>query len=441
GAVAGNAASVTVQAVDVADAPMAFTGTIHFTSNDPNATLPADYTFADADHGGHAFAATFRRAGTASITATDIASPLTGTAQLQIAPAATSALTINVPSPVRSGTATTIVVTAHDAFGNVTPEYRGTVQFARSDANDTYPPSYAFTAADAGTKTFLATLRRAGTRSVGVFDVAVVSRNAFAKVIVTSPLVVGDINNDGKSDLFWRDSSTGANSMWLMDGASTLVAVSLPTFTNLDYRIDAVADFDGDAQPDLLWRNYTNGATALWLLNGASIKAVVNLPGLQNLDYHIAGAADFDGNGDPDLIWRNRATGATALWIMNGTSFSSIVNLPGLQNLDYHIAGAADFNGDGSVDIVWRNAVTGANALWLMNRTSFSSIVNLPNLPDAQAGIGAVGDYDGDGMADLVWRNPSTGANTIWKMNGTAFVSAIDLQALTNPSVELVGAK
>ncbi len=50
-----------------------YTGTIHFTSSDPTATLPADYPFVAGDAGAHTFpnGVVFHTAGMQSVTATD----------------------------------------------------------------------------------------------------------------------------------------------------------------------------------------------------------------------------------------------------------------------------------------------------------------------------------------------------------------------------------
>jgi N-acetylneuraminic acid mutarotase len=50
-----------------------YTATIHFTSTDPHAILPGDYTFTAADHGVHTFSATFKTGGTQSLRAADTA--------------------------------------------------------------------------------------------------------------------------------------------------------------------------------------------------------------------------------------------------------------------------------------------------------------------------------------------------------------------------------
>ncbi|HEX3313754.1 MAG TPA: peroxidase family protein [Gemmataceae bacterium] len=49
-----------------------YTGTVHLTSSDGAAKLPADYTFKAADHGVHLFSVTFSTAGDDTLTATDV---------------------------------------------------------------------------------------------------------------------------------------------------------------------------------------------------------------------------------------------------------------------------------------------------------------------------------------------------------------------------------
>ena len=57
-----------------------YRGTLHFTSSDAKAALPHDYTFTAADNGVHRFSATFKTAGTQSLSATDTkTSTITGT--------------------------------------------------------------------------------------------------------------------------------------------------------------------------------------------------------------------------------------------------------------------------------------------------------------------------------------------------------------------------
>ncbi len=73
--------SLTVTVVDVyGNVVTGYTGTIHFTSTDSRAKLPANYTFTAADKGVHTFTGlVLRKKGTQNITLTDtLNSSLTG---------------------------------------------------------------------------------------------------------------------------------------------------------------------------------------------------------------------------------------------------------------------------------------------------------------------------------------------------------------------------
>jgi hypothetical protein len=70
----------TVTAQDASgDTVTNYSGTIHFTSSDTKAGLPANYTFVSGDSGTHTFNATLETAGSQSITATDtVTNTITG---------------------------------------------------------------------------------------------------------------------------------------------------------------------------------------------------------------------------------------------------------------------------------------------------------------------------------------------------------------------------
>ena len=77
----GTGFSFTITALDAFNnAATGYSGTVHVTSSDGQATLPADYTFVPADAGSHTFSATLRTLGAQSLTATDtVNSSVTGT--------------------------------------------------------------------------------------------------------------------------------------------------------------------------------------------------------------------------------------------------------------------------------------------------------------------------------------------------------------------------
>jgi len=162
--------TVTVQTDGTTDT--GYTGTVHFTSSDPQAALPADYAFTAANAGVNTFTATLKTAGTQAIAATDTANSfLTGSGTTTVTSAAASGLTSGgFPSPTTAGSAANVTVTALDPYGNIATGYTGTVHLTSSDAKAVLPADYTFTAADAGKHVVSATLKTAGTQSVSATD-------------------------------------------------------------------------------------------------------------------------------------------------------------------------------------------------------------------------------------------------------------------------------
>src|SRR5437899_10753596 len=69
---AGVTNSFTVTAKDVfSNTATGYVGTVHFTSTDGSAALPANYTFTSTDAGVHTFSAALQTEGTQSITGAD----------------------------------------------------------------------------------------------------------------------------------------------------------------------------------------------------------------------------------------------------------------------------------------------------------------------------------------------------------------------------------
>ncbi len=164
--------TVTVQNAD-GTTDTNYTGTVHFTSSDGQAVLPADYVFTAADAGRHTFSATLKTAGTQSITATDATTAsVTGTdGGLTVNPAAASKFILTAPVSVSAGTAFSLTLTVEDAYGNVVTGYSGTVHFSSTDTKATLPKNYTFTAADKGVHTFTGlVLRKKGNQRISLTD-------------------------------------------------------------------------------------------------------------------------------------------------------------------------------------------------------------------------------------------------------------------------------
>jgi uncharacterized delta-60 repeat protein len=172
---AGMAGTLTLTAVDAyGNTATGYAGTIHFSSTDPQAVLPSDYTFTSSDAGRHTFSVTFQTAGSQSLTATDttdnsVAGSQTG---ITVTPAIAASLALSDVPSTTAGTAFRVTLTAKDAYGNTATAYAGTVHFSSSDPQAVLPANYSFTSADQGQHTFSATLETAGSQVLTATDTA-----------------------------------------------------------------------------------------------------------------------------------------------------------------------------------------------------------------------------------------------------------------------------
>jgi hypothetical protein len=148
-----------------------FADTIHFSSTDPKATLPGDYTFVGADSGQHSFPGLIlRAAGSETISATDTAnSSISGTGAMSVNAGAADHFGLSAPSTATAGTAFSFKLTALDQFNNLASGYSGTVHFSSSDGSGGLP---ADTLLANGVGSFSATLNTVGTQTITATDTA-----------------------------------------------------------------------------------------------------------------------------------------------------------------------------------------------------------------------------------------------------------------------------
>src|SRR5205807_1831331 len=128
-------------------------GTVHFTTTDGAAVLPADYSFVAGDNGAHSFSATLKTVGSQSITATDTATNSINGSQSGItvnAAAASKLVVSGFPASTTAGVSHSFTVTALDAFNNTATGYTGTVTFSSTDSQAALPANYTFVSGDAG---------------------------------------------------------------------------------------------------------------------------------------------------------------------------------------------------------------------------------------------------------------------------------------------------
>jgi hypothetical protein len=170
---AGDALAVTLTVLgpDGNPAP-GFRGTLHVTSTDAIAVLPADITFTAAEAGTKQVMVTLKTAGVSTLTATDMTGKAnaSGSASLNVQPAAAHSYQLSsLPASAIAGEALVLTITALDVFGNVATSYGGRVHLTSTDNTDVLPPDGALSA---GVRTVSLAFIKTGDHAVKIQDAA-----------------------------------------------------------------------------------------------------------------------------------------------------------------------------------------------------------------------------------------------------------------------------
>jgi hypothetical protein len=138
----------------------------------------------------------------------------------------------------------------------------------------------------------------------------------------------GDFNRDGSPDLIWQNTApgTGNLSVWYLNDRQYLDGVSLApaAVADVNWHIVGAADIANngvqDGRTDLIWHHQTTGALSVWYMNGATLLSGEPLsPGsVGDTGWKVRGVGHFNNDVDPDLIWQKTTNGDLSLWLMSG---------------------------------------------------------------------------------------------------------------------------
>lgn len=195
-ATAGNAVTVTVTALDAQDATVTnYAGTVHFTSTDSAAVLPADATLTN---GTATFSVTFKTSGDQTVSVADtVTNALAGDSDtVAVSAAAAASFVVSAPASTTAGDAISISITAKDEFDNTATGYTGTIHFTSNDTGATLPSDATLTS---GTGAFSVTLTTAGARSVTAQDASDASITGSSDTITVAPASASTLVATGPS--------------------------------------------------------------------------------------------------------------------------------------------------------------------------------------------------------------------------------------------------
>lgn len=120
------------------------------------------------------------------------------------------------------------------------------------------------------------------------------SRAVWAAFFLTAGFapVTHALNNDGQTDILWRNPSTTANDAWAMNGGVNTGTISLPSTGGTDaanWKIVGTGDFNHDHQLDILWFHLNFKTVAIWFMNGNTVVSTTDSAQNPGLPYGATG--------------------------------------------------------------------------------------------------------------------------------------------------------
>ena len=153
----------------------------------------------------------------------------------------------------------------------------------------------------------------------------------------------GDFDSDGYPDIIWRDSVHNQTALWLMDGMNWNGRLGrLSNEAEFDWNLAAAADFNNDGYTDILWRDRLTGRNIVWFLRGVNLIEAIDIKPQPDLGDRLVGTGVFNLLGNNDLLWRH-ANGQNTVWLMSGTQYVGSATLPAVDSSDWQIGGAGGY--------------------------------------------------------------------------------------------------
>lgn len=406
---AGAASSITVTALDAyGNVATGYAGTVHFTSTDSAATLPAD----SAPAGGSGiFSATLKTVGAQTITATDTTkATIIGTTNgITVNASAATSLVVSAPPAATNGVAFNFTVTAKDQYGNTATGFSGYIAFGSSDHAALLPGNSYLTN---GTKVFSITLNTSGAQNITATDTLNGSINgtsgainvSTALIVATTTLAAGDASASysqtlaasGGSESGYTWAATGGNlSTFGLTLSSAGVVSGTPTQSGTVSFTAKVTDSGSDTATQTV---------SITFYSALSLPASNSLPqGYTNVNY-TGGIAGSGGSGSLSIAI------TAALSPANGTLAASA------SGSSVSITGTPTTVTTESIGVELTDSTTGNSIT-----QSYSMSVTTPTTPSLPAAnpVSLPSGTVSQSYAGSISASGGVGPNYTWTVNGT----------------------
>ncbi len=252
--------------------------------------------------------------------------------------------------------------------------------------------------------------------SAAVGVIALAARTDFATGTNPFSVAIGDLDNDGKTDLAVVNEASNTVSIFRNTSAG-------PGNINYDPKVDfgtgtaprsvAIGDVDADGKVDLAVDNWISNTVSV-LRNTSSgpgnISCAAKIDFATRLRPISVSMGDLDGDGKVDLALVNRSSHRLSVFRNVSTGTGSVAYAPrvdlitGTNPLSVSIG---DLDGDGKADLAAANYAS--NTVSFFKNTGTLGMLSFAGKVDFSTGPGPhsvrIGDSDNDGKADVAVAN------------------------------------
>ncbi len=181
----------------------------------------------------------------------------------------------------------------------------------------------------------------------------------------------GDASGDGFPDLFYQDVYFGYIDSWHVRPNGTLL-IAQPTYAssiNRSLQLRDCGDVNGDGRVELFFQNTNDGTTATWFMdtNGQQTAMLTMYTNVVSNGWTMVCAGDVSGDGNSEIFWQH-TNGTASIWFLNTNGFRTngypMTSTPVADG--WRMVDKADVNGDGRVELLWQNT-DGSTMVWFLN--------------------------------------------------------------------------